>query len=356
MLKARLPKRSRKAGLAPGSLIHIGDRRLDRVILNSLAYNSEATEERLDTSLDTCIALSGEMAGCVQWLNVAGVHDTRFIQRLGERFGIHPLALEDILDTTQRPKLDEYEDHLLLVVKMIYLTPEKHIVIEQVSLIIKDGLVISFQEDDTDIFEPLRQRMHTAKWRQNERKADYLAYALLDTLVDDYFKVIEHLDTLLETLESALLRDRTPSDLDRMQQLMQDIQRLKRTLSPMREVLKAVQMTSSPLINNELFNYFDDIRDHLVDSLDTLDTQKSQLESIESRYISLTSHKMNQTMQLLTIYSTIFLPLTFLTGVYGMNFRVMPELEWQGSYFVLWGIMISVAVVMLGFFKRKNML
>ena len=322
----RLKKRSAKAGLPPGSLVHIGAKKTGAPLIRILDYDADSVRERNEAAVEECIPFRDSES--VTWIDVEGLHDVGLLERLGSCYGVHALILEDILNTDQRPKADDMESYIYVVLKMLDFDPQSlEIVSEQVSIVLGRNYVISLQEGrEGDLFEPLRERIRSNKGRIRKLGPDYLAYSLLDTIIDHYFVILEKFAERIETLEDDLVSDPRPETL-------QQIHRLKREMIFLR-----------------------DIYDHAIHIIDSIETYRDMLSGMLDIYLSSVSNRMNQVMKVLTIIATIFMPLTFLAGVYGMNFKHMPEIGWRWSYPLLWLVMLGIAGVMLYFFKKKNWL
>jgi len=291
----------------------------------------------------------------VTWINVEGLHETEKLKALGDCFGLHPLVLEDILNTDQRPKMEDYGDYLYLVFKMIHCTAESSVVLqEQISLILGDTFVISFQEQEEEVFEPVRERIRSSKGLMRKLGPDYLVYALLDVTVDNYFSVLEKLGENIEVLADRVLKTPEPKTLGEIQISKREMLFVHRWIWPLREAISALSKRDSKLVKESTAIYLRDVYDHTLQIMDAVDLYREMLSETLDLYVSTVSNKLNQVMTVLTIIATIFIPLTFLAGVYGMNFKFMPELEWRWGYPLIWLIMISVSVFMLIAFKRKK--
>ena len=293
----------------------------------------------------------------VTWLNVSGVHDEKVIHDIGEIFGIHPLVLEDISNTSQRPKVEEHEDYLFIIIKMGYFNPQiKEIILEQVSLLIGSDFVISLQEREGDILENLRERIRNSKGRIRKLGSDYLMYGIIDTVVDNYFSVLEYVGEKIELLESELMQSADQYLLARVYNLRHELVYLRRAVWPMREVVSNLQRSDHSLVHHDTFIYLRDVYDHTVQVVETMETFRDMSSGMLDLYQSTVSNKMNEVMKVLTVFAAIFIPLTFAAGVYGMNFEFMPELKWRFAYPAWWIATVTVALVMLWYFKRKKWL
>ncbi|HEX5742875.1 MAG TPA: magnesium/cobalt transporter CorA, partial [Flavobacteriaceae bacterium] len=289
------------------------------------------------------------------WINIDGIHNTEIIEALGNHFGHHPLLMEDILNTLSRPKLEEYEDYLFLNLKMLGIGKDQNAIIsEQVSLILGKNYVISFQEQPGDIFDSIRVRIRESKGNIRKRKADYLFYRLIDTVVDHYFFIIEHLSERIEKLEDIILVTQSTHILHQIQDLKTQLIQIRKAISPLREAVSLLQKDEVKLIHKNTLQYFRDVYQNLIQVSESIDIYREMTKNLMDLYQSGINNRMNQVMQVLTVIATIFIPLTFIVGIYGMNFDNMPELHWKYGYFIIWGIMVTVVLFMLKYFKRKK--
>jgi magnesium transporter len=350
-----LKRSSKKRGLPPGSLVFLGERKEEETRITIMDYDeTRVIEERVD-AIETCFPFKD--TSTVTWINIDGLHRVDVIAKLGEHFVLHPLLLEDVLHTEQRPKVEEYEDHLFMVLKIIHLGDEgKTLAAEQVSLIIGKNYVISFQEKVGDVFDPVRGRIRKGKGRIRKDGPDYLAYALVDAVVDSYFLVLEELGDTIESLQTDLLADPDPDDLQAILRLKRDILAFRKSIWPLREILGALLRGGSSLIEEEILVYVRDVYDHVSQVIDTLETYREILAAMLDSYLSNVGNKMNEVMKVLTIIATIFIPMTFLAGIYGMNFKYMPELDWKYGYPIFWSVVLAVLAIMLFWFKKKRWL
>jgi magnesium transporter len=348
-------RRSRKAGLPPGSLIHIGEKKAERTKITIIDYDEKAFEEKEAKSIEECCAL--KQTPTISWINIDGVHDSRLISDLGSRFGVHPLILEDIMNTGQRPKMEDMGEYIYIVVRMLDLTDKDQAVhTEQVSLVLGPNFVMSFQESEGDVFEAVRERIRSGKGRVRKQGADYLAYALIDAIVDNYFIVLEKLGEKIEDIEEELVRDPDRDTIHRIHALKREMIYLRKSVWPLREVISGLERAGSDLIKDSTRIFFRDVYDHTIQVIDTVETYRDMLSGMLDLYLSSVSNRMNEVMKVLTIIATIFIPLTFLAGIYGMNFKFMPELEWHWGYFLVLAVMLALGVLMVIFFKRKRWL
>ena len=354
---ARLIKqRSKKAGLPPGSLVHIGEKTCDKGKVTILDYDEAHVQEKEVETIEECFIFKDQPT--VTWINVDRIDDVKMIERLGECYGLHPLVLEDILNTDQRPKLEDYGEYSYIVLRMLhYQDRSGQIESEQISLILGRNFVFSFQEGkEGDVFGPLRERIRNNKGRIRKLKADYLAYALLDAVVDQYFLIMEKLGERIEVLEEELVARPKTDTLREIHSLKREMIFLRKAVWPLREVIGGLERGESSLIQDPTRIYLRDVYDHTIQVMDSIETFRDMVSGMLDIYLSSISNRLNAVMKVLTIIATIFMPLTFLAGVYGMNFKHMPELEWRWGYPALWLVMIVIGVSMLVYFRKKKWL
>lgn len=345
--------RSQIRGLPPGSLVHIGERKRETTILELMEYGEDFFEQR-NLTLDDLSKLDGQKAS-VKWINVEGLHEVDLLAKIGEAFNLHPLVLEDILNTDQRPKIEVYDQYIYISAKMLFYNIEaSEFNIEQVTIILGDNYIISFSERDTDVFEPVMRRLQQGMSRIRKLGADYLAYCLLDVIVDDYFKVLENFSDEIENVEDETVIRTTNKTLRTIHKLKRQVLFLHKAVWPLRDVLSALERGESPLIKDSTDIYIRDLYDHVVQIMDSTETLRDILSSTMDVYLSSASNRMNEVMKVLTMFSTIFMPLTFIVGVYGMNIKNIPELSWPWIYPTLWLFMISTVAGMLYYFKKKK--
>jgi magnesium transporter len=296
-------------------------------------------------------------APATSWINVDGVHDMTVIEKLGQHFLIHPLTLEDTVNTAQRPKLEEFDDYLYMALKMLTWDDEAgRLRAEQVSLVLGHHFLISFQEAEGDVFAPVRTRIRQGRGRLRRSGGDYLAYALIDSVVDHYFVVLELLGEKIEALEEQLYANDGDDPLAAIFRLKQEMIYLRKQIGPLREPLSQLHKSENPLIQEKHRVFFADVYDHLLQALEVVESLRDVLSGLQDLYISMTGQRMNEIMKVLTIIATIFIPITFVAGIYGMNFEVMPELKWRWGYFAVWGVFAAIGGAMLVYFKRRRWL
>ncbi|MFC1494731.1 magnesium/cobalt transporter CorA [Thermodesulfobacteriota bacterium] len=348
-------KISKKAGLPPGTLVHVGEKKLENVRIRLTDYNEEEIDERELKSIDECFPYR-EKPG-VTWVNIDGLHDLEVINSIGKQFNLHPLVLEDIVNTEQRPKMDDMDDYLFVVAKMIYYNAEDdNIKFEQISLILWKNFVLSFQEDMGDVFDPVRDRLRKGKGRIRKMGPDYLLYALLDALVDSYYSALEKIGERVEGLEGDLVANPDPEILQVIHHLKRELVFLRRSIWPLREVVGRLERAESQLIDEKVVIFYRDVYDHTVQVIDTIETCRDIVSGMMDLFLSSVSNRMNEVMKILTVIATIFIPLTFIAGIYGMNFEFMPELKWHWGYPVALLSMVIIGILMLFWFKKKRML
>ncbi|MFH1386236.1 MAG: magnesium/cobalt transporter CorA [bacterium] len=345
--------RSQKKGLAPGTLVHIGEKKSEEIKLSLIHYNKTNLKEIELKSVKECAQFINKPG--VLWINLDGLHRTETIEQLGQLFKLHPLVLEDIVNTEQRPKLEEYDDYLYIVLKMIYSAPQNSTVVtEQLSLILGKNYVLTFQEKPGDIFDLLRERIRANKGRIRKAGADYLAYSLIDAIIDSYFGIMEKGGEELENLEDEVVSSPSTKTLNRIHHLKRDMIFLRKAIWPLREVIGRLQNIGKPFIQPPTIVYLRDIYDHSIQLMDTVETFRDMLSGMLDIYLSSINNRLNEIMKVLTIIATIFMPLTFITGLYGMNFKFMPELYQAWGYPAVLTVMVFVVAVMLAYFRRKK--
>jgi magnesium transporter len=350
---------SRKAGLPPGTLVYVGEKKAEKVKITVIDYSEDRCEKKVFRKIEDVFPYRGSPS--VTWINIDGLHVVDIIEKTGAHFDIHPLVMEDILNTNQRPKVEDHEDYIFLSFRMtIYDEGSGEVKQEQVSLVLGPDYVISFQEKEGDVFDAIRGRIMTGKGRIRRMGADYLAYSLLDAVVDGYFGVIEKLGDRIETLEEELIEDPGPGTLQTIHDLKREVLYLRKSIWPLREVVSHLEKSESTLIADSTDPYLRDVYDHTIQVIDALETYRDLLSGMVDLYLSSVSNRMNEVMKVLTIIATIFIPLTFIAGIYGMNFDPdsspynMPELAWYWGYPLTMFAMLVVALLMVLYFRRKN--
>lgn len=348
-------KRSVKSGLPPGTLVHIGEKSDRELRISVMDYHEGGCEEKEIKALNECFYYSDP--SIVSWMDVEGLHEVEVIRQMGDCQGLHPLVLEDILDTHQRPKVEDFGEYLYIVLKMLRVSDAGAIVSEQVSIILGSHFVITFQEGvQGDVFSRIRERLRHGKGRVRSLGADYLAYSILDAVVDNYFVVLEWVGERLEELEDEVVADPRPETVRKINRLKREIILLRKAVWPLREVIGALERREFTLISDATAVYLRDLYDHTIQVIDTIEANRDMLAGMLDVYLSSISNRMNEIMKFLTIIGTIFIPLTFIAGVYGMNFKYMPELQWHWGYFASLVLMLAVAATLLFYFKKKKWL
>jgi magnesium transporter len=348
-------KRSVKSGMPPGSLVHIGTVSDKDVQITVIGYGPDAVEEHQFLQVDQY--LQSPCDSSIIWVNVEGVHDVELVRLLGDKHAFHTLVLEDIVNTVQRPKIEDYGDYLFIVLRMLCPLKDGDFSSEQISIILGPNYLFTFQEGIAgDAFEPVRTRIRNGKGKIRGMGADYLAYALIDAIVDGYFTVLEGVGERIVDVEEELTQTPDQESLHRINGIKKEIIYLRKAVWPLREAVSFLERGDSHLLHDATRLYFRDIYDHTVQVIDTVETYRDLLSGMLDLYLSSISNRTNEVMKFLTVIGTIFMPLTFLVGVYGMNFKHFPELEWKNGYFALWGLMIVVALLMVAYFRKKHWL
>jgi magnesium transporter len=335
--------------------VYIGKRKVDKVKITIIDYDEEQFQEKEVETIDKVFPFSDKSTAT--WINLDGIHQVDNIEKIGKHFKIHPLVLEDIMNTGQRPKMEDFNNYLFLVLKMLrYDEEENETKTEQVSLILSSNYVISFQESEGDVFDPIRERIRTDRGRIRKMGVDYLAYSLIDAIVDNYFMVLEKIGEKIEDIEDELVKNPTPEVLHTIHHLKRELIFLRKSVWPLREVISRLERWESPLIDKSIDIYLRDVYDHTIQVIDALETFRDMLSGMLDIYLSSVSNRMNEVMKVLTIIATIFIPLTLVAGIYGMNFKYMPELDWFWGYPMVYTVMLAVSAVMLVYFRRKKWL
>lgn len=351
-------KRYAQPGTAPGTLRPPVTKRVERVRIRVIDYNADSFDEREVQSLEECLVYRDKPT--VTWIDVTGVDDIEVIQQLGEKFGLHSLALEDVVNTGQRPKIDDYDDHFFIVLRELQW--QEGLIADQISLFFGHNFVITIQELEGDVFDPVRERLRRGRARIRQLGADYLAYALLDKLVDEMFPILELYGERLEDLEDGLIERPTRKLLQEVHRIRRDLVVMRRTVWPEREIVNILLRDDSHLISAETKLYLRDVYDHTVQIVEIIETYRDIVGGMLEVYLSSVSNRMNEVIKVLTIISTIFIPLTFIVGIYGMNFNTeispwnMPELNWYYGYPAVMSLMLVIAIGMLIYFRRRTWL
>ncbi|MCO6500531.1 MAG: magnesium/cobalt transporter CorA [Vicingus serpentipes] len=348
-------KSSKKAGLPPGTLIHVGKKKSEHSKITIYHYN-EKTFSELEFNEAEKIKTPNDNS-LVTWLNLDGIHKIELIEAIGKQYNLHALSLEDVLNTNHRPKAEFYQKYVLFTLKMLGIHRSGNkLVLEQVSFILGQDYLISFQEQEGDVFDGVRDRIKLSKGKIREKKADYLLYALIDSVIDNYYIIIEHFSDTIEKLEEQVLENPDENTLTEIQHIKRQFITLRRSVYPLREAISSLLKDDSDLIEEDNQKYLRDLYDHTIHIIESIESQRDVISGLKDLYISELSNRMNNTMKVLTIIATIFIPLTFIAGIYGMNFEFMPELKWKWSYPIVWIIMVIISIGMLIYFKRRKWL
>lgn len=346
---------SKKIGLAPGTLVHVGERKIEQLQLKLIDYDADHFQEKEIEAIEESFPFKD--APTVTWINIDGLHEVDVIEKIGKHFNLHPLILEDIVNTGQRPKMEDFEDYLFAVLKMLHYDQKNdQIEAEQISLVVGPNFLLSFQERPGDVFNGVRERLRKAKGRIRKAGTDYLAYALVDAVVDEYFLILETVGEKMEVMEEELVANPTPQTLQNIHDMKREMIFFRKQVWPLRELVSGLSKGESSLIQESTGIYLRDVYDHTIQIIDTIESLRDMLSGMLDIYLSTLSNKMNEVMKVLTIIATIFIPLTFVAGIYGMNFKYMPELEWRLGYPIVWGVMIVIVGSLVFYFKRKRWL
>ena len=355
MGKKKKKKTSLKIGLSPGSFIHIGEKKVEQILIDLIDYDLQKYEFKRLKSIEE--AFQYKDTHTVSWLNIVGLHDTEIMQKIGRHFGIHPLVIEDILNTEQRPKIEIYDNYIFISLKMLtYDTVLKEVQDEQMSLILGKNFAISFQEREGDVLAPVRERIKSGAGRIRKLGPDYLMYAIMDIIIDHYFYVLDCMDDEINQLEDKVMNTPDQEHLQRIHYLKRELVNFRRSVWPMREVVSSLTRDEYHLVKETTEPFLRDLYDHVFNISELIESLRDMVTGLMDVYLSNISNRMNEVMKVLTIIATIFIPLSFLAGIYGMNFEFMPELKWRYSYYILWGFIIIVAGGMMYYFRRKKWL
>jgi magnesium transporter len=322
-----------------------------KVILELFQYDEKEFSSFTDLSIDDL--LKKQRPELVNWINLDGLHDQGIINKIGEYFSLHSLLLEDI-SSDHQPKVEEYENYLFFTLKMLYRIEENVIDYEQINFVLGKNYLISFQEKEGDLFGPLRERIRLDQGRVRKKKADYLLYRLIDIIVDNYYTVLDSIGQQIEQIEDDIYNNSSGQEFRKIQRLKKELIYLRKALYPLRDALSKLIKDESGFIDSSNARFFSDIYNHVAHLIDSLDTYKDLTSGLMDIYINTLNTRMNEVMKVLTVISTIFIPLTFIVGVYGMNFEFMPELHWENGYPGVWGAMLLVVVIMVCYFKYKK--
>lgn len=350
-----LKNSSQKRGLPPGSLVSVGNKTNEQVTIEIIDYTPDnATELNADNAEKLKKYVDQQNP---TWININGIFDSNLMEEIGKIFEIHPLSLEDIMNTGQRPKYEDFDHYLFVTLKMLTFNKEKHIIeSEQVSIIMNKNCVLTFQEKKGDVFDCVRERIRNGKGRIRKMRTDYLAYSLMDAIIDNYFYILESIGDKLEEAEQNLVSSPDFSTLKIIHHLKQEMLYMRKAIWPLRDLVSGVQRNESSLISQDTSIYYRDLHDHTIQVIDTMETYRDMISGMQDVYLSSVSNRMNEVMKILTIFAAIFIPLTFIAGIYGMNFEHMPELKWKWGYFGVLTLMASIASIMILYFKKHKWL
>lgn len=342
----------KKIGMPPGTLVHVGSKKTEKTRITTIDFTEDEFSENEIENVTECFKLRDTKS--ISWINIDGLHDIKLIEQIGKHFDLHPLLLEDVLNTKHRPKVEEFDDYIFLTLKMLGVSKDRKSVInEQVSFVLGKNWVISFQEQQGDIFDVIRERIRSSMGNIRKSGADYLLYRLVDTVVDNYFFVTEHFSDVTEKLEDQVLKDPKADTLHRIQKLKKELISIRKAVNPLREAVSWLEKDNK-IFKQGTKRYLRDVYEHIIQVNDTIDSLRDSLSNIMDLYHTGVSNKMNEVMKVLTIISTIFIPLTFIAGIYGMNFEIIPELKWKYGYAGVWVLMILIFIGMVIYFKRKK--
>jgi len=347
--------KSKKTGLPPGTMVHVGDDSAVETAISIIDYNKDNFQQTKVNSIDDILKFKD--SNTVTWVNIEGLKNIELFESIGQAFNIHPLVLEDIVNTHQRPKFEEYDDFLFIVLKGLYLQSDEFSVDnEQISILVFNKFVFTFKEKNDDILVPLIQRIENSKGKIRTLGSDYLAYTIIDTLVDQNFLILDALDEIVDSVEEELLINTTTETLHSIQKIKRELIYIRKSVSPLREMLTSLLRSETELINEHTEIYFRDVYDHAIRINESIESYRDMLSGLLDVYMSNVSNKMNEVMKILTLFAAIFIPLTFIAGIYGMNFEFMPELKLRWAYPALWAVFILIPIILIIVFKKKKWL
>ena len=338
-------------GAPPGNLEYRGIERTEPINMTLIDFREDYFDEV--AGIDSSWKERVPSTDYVSWLDVSGVHDAGVIEDIGRHLGLHPLIMEDILHPHQRPKFEPFDDQLYIVVRMLHTRDDGTVQEEQISIVLASHFILSFQQEPGDVFDPVRQRLRTGKGVIRKQGPDYLAYALIDLIVDYYFVLLERIGSEVQDLEMEVMDNPSKSTIHAIRTAKQMLVTYRKDIWPVRELVSAMTRDDSGLITKHTSTYLRDVYDHAIQVMDLMETYRDQLSGLTELYLSSLSQRMNEVMQVLTIIGSIFIPLTFIAGVYGMNFAHMPELEWAYGYPMVWGVMLMTAIGLFLYFKKR---
>lgn len=346
-------RKSRKIGLPPGTLVHVGEMRTEEPQITMIDYDEARLQEKAVERVEEVFPFRDTPT--VTWINVAGLHRVDVVEKLGKHFGLHPLVMEDIVNAEQRPKMEDFGSYIFIVCRVPHHDGvEDGIELEQISIVLGAGFVLTFLEAERGLFDPVRERLRSAGSRVRRSGSDFLAYALLDVMVDSYFRVMEILEEEIEEAEDALVAGPSTETLSAIHKLKRKLALLGKAVWPAREVVMNLERGESPLIKDSTRIYLRDVYDHMLRIIEGMESYRESITGMLDIYLSSVSNRMNEIMMFLTVIGTIFIPLTFITGIYGMNFRYMPELAWRWGYPAVLAVMLGIGVAMLAYFRKRR--
>ncbi len=353
-VKRLISSKPKQIGLPPGTLVYTGDKEKEPVKIKLIEFKQEEFIEKEIQKVEDVFSCKNNDG--ISWINIDGIHNLQIMEKIQNHFNIHPLAMEDILHISQRPKMEEYEDYVFIVLRMLFYDETQRVLkSEQVSLILGKNYLITFLEDEGDVFDPVRDRIRKAGTKIRSNGSDFLAYSIIDSIVDSYFHILEQVGEEVEELEDRLILQPEREDLQIVHRMRRNMILLRKSVWPLREVITAMQRNEHVVIQKQTQIYLRDLYDHIIQIIDTIESYRDMLVGMLDAYLSSMSNKMNEVMKVLTIISTLFIPLTFLAGVYGMNFAHFPELNTPWMYPIgFWSLTLLVVIVMIIFFKRKK--
>jgi magnesium transporter len=348
-------KRTINRGKAPGSLVFIGDKKSDETHLNLIQYNENQFDNFIIAETDFESVISKLDTSKISWLNLDALHNLELMKLVQTHFNIHPLLMEDILNTGQRPKIENFDKCTLISMKMLQLE-ESEILVEQVSFVLSEGLLLSFQERPGDLFDLVRNRLIAYKGRIRSAGADYLCYALMDTLVDHYFEIIGQIGDQVEDLEDVILNYQKQNISTLIYKYKREFRILHKAILPVRDMLLKNLKAEDSQFKIENRNYLRDLLDLCQQALESVENYREQLSDYHNTFNTIVNNRMNDVMKVLTVFASIFIPLTFIAGVYGTNFDNIPELSYKYAYYIMWGVFVIIISIMIIYFKRKKWL
>lgn len=355
-MKQKRKKKFYKAkNLSPGTIAYKGEKKSTITHVDIINYNLTTLDVIHSDKVED--AFNFKEKDTITWVNINGLNNVSDIEKLGENYCLHPLTLEDIVNTQHRPKIDEFENYLFIVFKMLFYKNDNELYYEHISMVVGHSYVLTFQEADGDVFDDLRERISNGKGRIRSLGSDYLMFAILDAVVDNYFTVIEAFGDKVEELEDEVFNSEPNNDFSNLiQEHKREILKIRRSINPLREVINRLEKTETKIIEEKTHNFLRDLYDHIIQVNENIEIYREMVWSLMDMYMTVISNKMNEVMKVLTIIATIFIPLTFIAGIYGMNFENIPELHTQYGYYVLWGVMIVIFIFMIIYFRRKKWL